>query len=154
VRSILYFPVGERDEIAAFLDRTLPEQRDPWLFAGNVYLGIVDEETEYNLSGEEPDFLSMLDAALGYRPTWAVGADVSGRIDGTEEVRQLAALLLQHGGVAVDDYSAHAWTLAEIESDAEFDGLRFFDFLGYYRRPRKPCQCGRPSCIGYSLGGA
>jgi hypothetical protein len=53
--------------------------------------------------------------------------DVSGRIDGTAEVHHLVARLLQRGVVAMDDYSAHAWTLQEIESKTMIDGRRFFD---------------------------
>ncbi|MFF5019425.1 hypothetical protein [Streptomyces sp. NPDC001165] len=41
-------------------------------------------------------------------------------------------LLLEHGGVATDDYSAHPWTLQEIKSGAVNDGLRFFDFRTYH----------------------
>jgi hypothetical protein len=36
------------------------------------------------------------------------------------------ALLLDCGGVAVDDHSARPWTLAEVESGAVAGGLRFF----------------------------
>jgi hypothetical protein len=61
-----------------------------------------------------------------------VQIDVSGRIDGTAEVHQLVALLLEHGGVAIDDYSAHPWTLQEIQSGTVIDGLRCFDFRTYH----------------------
>ena len=80
----------------------------------------------------EPEDVAVLEAAVGYRPDWAVQIDISGRVDGTAEVHQLVALLLEHGGVAVDDYSSHPWTLPEIESAAVFDGLRFFDFRAYH----------------------
>ena len=63
--------------------------------------------------------------------------DISGRIDGTAEVHQLIALLLEHGGVATDDYTTHPWTLPEVLSGAVIDGLHFFDFLGYHELNRK-----------------
>jgi hypothetical protein len=70
----------------------------------------------------------VLDAATGGRPSWAVQIDISGRIDGTDEVHRVLALLLDGGGVAFDDYTSHAWTLPEIQSGASFNGRRFFDF--------------------------
>ncbi|RCV51638.1 hypothetical protein [Marinitenerispora sediminis] len=75
--------------------------------------------------------MAVLEAALGYRPTWAVQIDVSWRIDGAAEVRHLVALLLAAGGVALDDCSAHPWTPQEIASGAVNDGLRFFDSRTY-----------------------
>jgi hypothetical protein len=85
----------------------------------------------------EPDDVAVLEAVVGHRPTWAVQVDISGRIDGTAEVHQLVALLLERGGVAIDDYSGHPWTLQEIESGAVIDGLRFFDFLAYHELHRE-----------------
>ncbi|MEU7838285.1 MULTISPECIES: hypothetical protein [unclassified Nonomuraea] len=61
--------------------------------------------------------MAVLEAAVGHHPTWAVQIDISGRIDGTAEVHQMVALLLEHGGVATDDYSVHPWTLQEIKSE-------------------------------------
>jgi hypothetical protein len=91
-----------------------------------------DEQTGCLFSDWEPEDVAALDAAIGHHPTWAVTIDISGRIDGTPEVHQVTALLLEHGGVAVDDYSAHPWTLQEIESGTVIDGLRFFDFRAYH----------------------
>ncbi|MFI5964745.1 hypothetical protein ACIA8J_21535 [Streptomyces asoensis] len=99
---------------------------------------IDDEETGCLFRDWEPDEVALLEAALGHRPTWAVQVNISGRIDGTAEVRDLAALLLRRGGVAFDDYSEHAWTLREIESGAEIEGLRFFDFRAYHERHHRP----------------
>jgi hypothetical protein len=44
--------------------------------------------------------------------------------------------LLEHGGVAMDDYSAHAWTLKEIQSRVLAGGLRFFDYRTYHELQR------------------
>jgi hypothetical protein len=128
MRSVCVFPARERSETVALLDQHLPEQRDPWVMAEALYVSIDDDQTGYLFSDWEPDQVAVLEAAVGHRPTWAVGIDLSGRIDGTAEVLQLVALLLQQGGVTVDDYSDHPWTLQEIESGAVINGLRFFDF--------------------------
>ncbi|WP_159002190.1 hypothetical protein [Streptomyces sp. NRRL B-3229] len=70
--------------------------------------------------------------------------DISGRIDGTAEVHRMVALLLEHGGVAIDDYTPHPWTLPEIVSGTVIDGLRFFHFRGYHERIRGH---GRPDSL-------
>ncbi|MFJ1540062.1 hypothetical protein ACIODS_16100 [Micromonospora chalcea] len=77
-----------------------------------------------------------LSRARGGRPSWAVHVDVSGRVDGTAEVRRLTSVLLGQGGVAMDDYSDHVWTAEQIAADVTVDGLRFFDFRGHYERNR------------------
>ncbi|MEV7852275.1 hypothetical protein [Streptomyces sp. NPDC088183] len=132
MRSVFAFPAGERAETVASLDRHLPQQRDPWTLDGNLYIEIDDEQTGHLFSDWDPDDVAVLEAALGHHPTWAVQIDISGRIDGTAELHQLLAVLLEHGGLATDDYSARPWTLQEIESGAVNDGLRFFDFRVYH----------------------
>ncbi|MFJ3140807.1 hypothetical protein ACIPK5_33605 [Streptomyces sp. NPDC086843] len=137
MRSVFVFPGGERAEAIASLDQHLPQQRDPWTLDGNLYIDIDDEQTGYLLSDWDPHDVAVLDAAVGHHPSWAVQIDVSGRIDGIAEVHQLVALLLEHGGVATDDYSAHPWTLREIQSGTVIDGLRFFDFRTYHELHRE-----------------
>jgi hypothetical protein len=137
VRSVFVFPAGERAETAASLDRHLPQQRDPWTLDGNVYIEIDDERAGSLFADWDPDEVAVLEATLGHRPTWAVQIDISGRIDGTAEVHLMVALLLRHGGVAIDDYSAHPWTLLEIESGTVIDGLCFFDFRTYHELRRE-----------------
>ncbi|WP_327748518.1 hypothetical protein [Streptomyces europaeiscabiei] len=134
MRSVFVFPAGERDETVALLDGCLPRQGDQWCPDGNLYIEIDDEQTGHLFSDWEPEHVAIVEAAVGYHPAWAVSIDISGRIDGTAEVRQVVALLLRRGGAAVDDYSAHAWMLQEIESGAVVDGLRFFDCLTYHKR--------------------
>lgn len=133
MRSVFVFPAGERAETTASLDQHLPQQRDPWSLEGNLDIDIADEQTGHLFSDWEPDDVAVLEGTLGHRPTWAVQIDISGRIDGTAEVHQLVAGLLEHGGVATDDYSAHPWTLQEIQSGTVIDGLRFFDFRTYHK---------------------
>jgi hypothetical protein len=135
---VFVFPACGRAETIASLDRHLNQQRYPWTLDGNLYIDIDDEQTGCLFSDWEPDDVTVLEAAVGHHPAWAVQIDISGRIDGTAEVHQLIALLLEHGGVAIDDYSAHPWTLQEIQSETVIDGLRFFDFRSYYELNREP----------------
>lgn len=136
MRTVLAFPAGERSATVASLDRHLPEQREPWTLDGNLYINIDDEQTGYLFCDWDPEEVAILDAVIGHHPTWAVQIDISGRIDGTAEVHQMIALLLEHGGVAMDDYTPRLWTLPEIVSGTVIDGLRFFDFRGYHERNR------------------
>ncbi|MBG7702562.1 hypothetical protein HCJ76_31980 [Streptomyces sp. MC1] len=138
MRTVFVFPAGERAESISALDRHLNQQRRPWTLNGNLYIDIDEEQNGYLFSDWEPDDVTVLDGALGFHPTWAVRIDISGRIDGTAEVHQLIALLLEHGGVAIDDYSAHPWTVQEIQSGAVIDGLRFFDFSAHHALDREP----------------
>ncbi|MGW2311695.1 hypothetical protein [Actinomadura luteofluorescens] len=130
MRTVFVFPAGDRAETVASLDRHLPEQRDPWTLDGDLYIDIDDEQTGHLFSDWEPEDVAILEAAVGHHPTWAVQIDISGRIDGTTEVHQMIALLLDHGSVATDDYTGRPWTLPEILSGAVIDGRRFFDFRG------------------------
>ncbi|NEA66784.1 hypothetical protein [Streptomyces sp. SID12488] len=132
MRSVFVFPAGERAETVASLDQHLPQQRDPWSLDGNLYIDIGDEQSGHFFSDWDPDEVAVLEAAVGHHPGWAVQIDISGRIDGTTEIRQLVALLIEHGGVALDDYSTHPWTLQEIESGTVIGGLRFFDFRTHH----------------------
>lgn len=107
MRSVFVFPAGERAEIVASLDQHLPQQRDPWTLDGNLCIDIDDEQTGCLFSDWDPDDIAVLEAAFGHDPSWVVQIDVTGRIDGTTEVHQLVTLLLEQGGVATDDYTAH-----------------------------------------------
>ncbi|MFE2542059.1 hypothetical protein [Actinacidiphila glaucinigra] len=138
MRTVFMFPAGDRAGTAACLNQHLVAGNGSWTFAERVYVAIDDEETGCLFRDWEPGELALVEAALGYRPTWAVLMDISGRIDGTAEVRHLAGVLLREGGVAFDDYSEHAWTLGEIESGTAIEGLRFFDFRTYDERHRQP----------------
>ena len=136
MRSVFVFPAGERAETVTLLDHHGVRQDVSWTVADCLYVSVDDEQGGYLFVDWEVDDVALVAAALGYHPTWAVQVDVSGRVDGTTEVRQLVLLLLERGGVAVDDYCAHAWTRQEVESGAVIDGLRFFDFRTYYERRR------------------
>ncbi|MEV3858139.1 hypothetical protein AB0J38_27900 [Streptomyces sp. NPDC050095] len=137
MRTVFVFPTGARAKTIAALDRHLPEQRHPWTLDGDLSINIDDEQTGYLFSDWDPEDVAILEAALGHHPTWAVQIDISGQIDGTVEVHHMIALLLEHGGVAMDDYTLHAWPLPEILSGTVIDGLRFFDFRGYHELNRE-----------------
>jgi hypothetical protein len=138
VRTVFAFPAGERAATIALLDQHFPQQRHPWVMNGALYIEIDDERSGSLYSDWEPEAVAALVSVTGQRPEWALQIDISGRIDGTDEIHQILALLLDHGGVAFDDYTEHAWTLQEIQSGALMDGLRFFDFRAYRQRHYGP----------------
>jgi hypothetical protein len=71
-------------------------------------------------------------------PLTTVVADVSGKADGTTEVKALfGELLRRFDGLASDNYSRHYWRIHEIGNNVLVDGLTFFDFMGAYRRDRE-----------------
>ncbi|WP_431477704.1 hypothetical protein [Massilia eburnea] len=87
---------------------------------------------------EEYDELVL--AIGGAKPSVYVLVDVSQHIPGDSEVRDIARCLLQsYSGYAFDDFLSysHAWTLQEIEENASFNGLYFFDYEGHYRLSRQ-----------------
>jgi hypothetical protein len=164
MRSVFVFPAWEREETSAALDRHLLRERDSWTLVGGLYINIDDEQTGCLFSDWDPHDVAVLEAAVGHRPTWAVQIDISGRIDGTTEVHQLVQLLLQYGGFAFDDYSAHPWTLREIESGTMIDGRRRADpgvvAAREIQRPPWPrhqrsCKCSivDPSSVEPARGG-
>ncbi|MGC4805436.1 hypothetical protein [Micromonospora sp. DT233] len=135
MRSVFVFPALELAAVVALLDRLSPGQRHPWLLDGCLYGELTSEDDGLYLDWE-PAAVLGLSRACRRRPGWALRVDVSGRVDGTAEVRRLTLALLAQGGIAMDDYSDHPWTAAEIADDVAVDGLRFFDFRAYHERTR------------------
>lgn len=126
---------ASRDAVCARLTEFAEPVGNEWQFprgsaAPLLYIGFYQElELE-----SEPQDIELLKASLGRLPDLSVCADISGRIPGDAEARQFVAFLLQHfRGVAWNDYTAHPWTLAEIESNFPVSGHRFFDYEGWYR---------------------
>lgn len=122
--------------MVAELDAFLPRQRTPWVMDGALYVNVVDERDGLLFSDWEGEHVQAVQEAMGHRPAWAVQVDISGRINGTAEVRRLAVHLLARGGVATDDYSDRCWTCQEIADGTVVDGMRFFDFNAYRERTR------------------
>jgi hypothetical protein len=136
VRTVFAFPALSRERTIEVLTEHLPERSNPWVMNGALYIDIEDERNGTLYVDWEADELAVLDAAVGHRPSWAVQIDISGRVEGTADVRQLLKLLLASGGVAFDDYTDHAWSLPEIIDGSTFNGLCFFDFKNYRGRRR------------------
>ncbi|MEU0490374.1 hypothetical protein ABZ249_14200 [Nocardiopsis sp. NPDC006139] len=126
MRTVFVFPGTGREETAALLDRHLPRSGGTWVMPDVLYAHIDDEPAGLLFRDWEPEEVARIDAALGRHPDWALQVDVSRRVEGAAELLPLLALLLEHGGVAADDHSPHAWTLREIEDGTVVDGLRFF----------------------------
>ena len=133
MRTVFVFPGYEQVTVSALLDGLSPAQSNPWVVDDNLYVDLRTEHTGMYDDWDVED-ITRLTLAAGRRPTWGITVDVSGRIDGTSEVRGLVLTILGDGGVAVDDYSGHAWTSEEIAANVMIDGLRFFDFKTYHQR--------------------
>ncbi|WP_326783459.1 hypothetical protein [Streptomyces sp. NBC_00151] len=133
MRTVFIFPGGEMAATTTTLDRLFDGQAGYWTDS-KLYINLENERDGQLFADWEPDDVRRLEASLGSRPSWALQVDISGRIDGAAEIRNLASCLLQEGGVAVDDYSDRCWTLHEIESALQVDGLGFFDFRTYHDR--------------------
>jgi len=144
VRTVFVFPELGQASVVALLDRLSPGQRNPWLVDGCLY-GELTGAGEDLYADWEPEAVRGLTRACGRLPGWALQVDVSGRVDGTVEVRRLTLALLVRGGVAVDDYSDHPWTAEEIADDVTVDGLRFFDFATYHERTRQRSDLSPPA---------
>ena len=147
VRSVFVFPQADLDWVRQELARVAREEPDGrWLVdaadgSGSAALYIELESTTDDVAplfcDWEPAAVERLRAALGRVPEWSVTADVSGRIPGGEEVRAFVLALLAKGGVAIDDYSDHPWTAAEIAENRTRDGLRFFDYRTSFEQSRE-----------------
>ena len=121
-------------EVAGFLQRTYPfQQGPPWIahVAGDACLYI--DFYRDGPSEHEPKEWAGILASFGGEPSVSVGADVSGRHPGDEQVRDfVGALLGRFGGAAQDDYTNHLWSLEEIVTGHHVQGHAFFDYLGWY----------------------
>ncbi|RFC78251.1 hypothetical protein [Streptomyces sp. AcE210] len=136
MRSVYVFPAGESTATAARLDRLMPGKDGYWS-DGKLFIDFMDEQDDHLFVGWTPEDVRLLDSALGHRPTWALLVSVSSHIDGTAEIRALLSHVLEAGGVGVDDYSDHCWTLEEIDTECKVDGLGFFDFRTHGERQGK-----------------
>lgn len=135
MRSVFVFPRLDRAGVVAVLDGLSPGQSEPWLVDEVLYVGLVTEDDSL-YQDWEPETVERLTATVGHRPAWAVVIDISGRVDGTEELCRLVLNLIDAGGGAIDDYSDHVWTGNDIRSGTRYDGLSFFDFRGSHDRHR------------------
>ena len=95
-------------EVEAHLNRTYPSQREPWvmLVNGDAHLYICFYRD--GPSQHEPEEWANIVQQFGGEPAVSVGADVSGRHPGDEQVAEFVAdLLTRFSGAAMDDYTDH-----------------------------------------------
>jgi hypothetical protein len=135
MRSVFAFLRGTTEaEVATYLDQTYPSQpRPPWIMHGgdgpSLYIRFYRDLSEEWAPNERMD----LTHRLGAEPAVAVMADISGRIPGDEQAFEFLAGLLGHfSGAAMDDYTVHLWSLAELQAGHLVSGHRFFDYNGWY----------------------
>lgn len=121
---IVYLKSANEDDVLDFLQTHFDSaEAPPWYLKSedNIILTITaysDFATESSVQNE-----------LGYSPAIAVLAEVSKRHPGDAEIRFfVSSLLNRFEGHAGDEYSNHAWTIEEIESETEFEGHKFFDY--------------------------
>ena len=134
MRSVFVFlRETTESEVAAHLDRTYPSQREPWvmLVDGDAYHYI-----DFYRAGpreHEPEDWANIVQQFGGEPAVSVGADVSGRHPGDEQAAEFVAdLLTWFSGAAMDDYTDHLWSLAELRAGHRVAGHPFFDYKGWY----------------------
>jgi hypothetical protein len=130
VRAVLvHFSNATEEDVARFLKSTFPSQQGPpWIcdVNGDPCLWI-DFYRDGPSELEQAD-LAELSLALGRHPRTSVVAELSGRYDGAEQVRNfVTTLLAQFSGVAHDDCTEHYWTGAEVLNG--YRGQQFFDYL-------------------------
>lgn len=121
---IVYLKEASEDELIDYLQNNYPsESAPPWhLRTGDNVILTISAYGDF-----QPD--SSVMSELGYAPSVAVLAEVSKRHPGDDEVYSFVVSLLEEfEGNAGDEYSDHAWTLAEVRSGLQFDGHRFFDY--------------------------
>ncbi len=130
MRSIfIHLAETTREDVAVFLSRMFPGQAQPWLHP----VPPKDNALYIDFSEPEPEDMPEIFSILGNQPFVSLVANVSGRHPGDQEVAYFIQLCLTaFKGVAQDDYSAHAWTLLEIQEGQQHQGHRFFDYLGWY----------------------
>ena len=125
----VYLKEVTESQATDFLTRAYPSQSGPpWIenISGDpcLYINFAKEI----LSESEPEESLKVIEALGGSPQVVLTADVSGRHLGRAEVRKFVISLLERfTGVAEDDYSTHLWSLTEIASNKQINGLFFFD---------------------------
>ena len=107
---------------------------DHWGFpAGTGDRLYIQLEIEAQLDDWEPPHPATIVETIGGE-TGLVIVDVSGRIPGDDEVREVTLALLARSprARAQDDHSNHLWTRDEILSGATSEGHPFFDYRGWY----------------------
>lgn len=116
------FPAVSRADVLRLLGALGETQPDQWVGPGSVFLWLVEEHRDLYLDWE-PEMVAELERAVGERPAWAV--QVNYRLSRRQEAVAAIRTLLGRGGVAVDDFVGHVWTVQEVETDSVVRGGRF-----------------------------
>lgn len=134
MRSVLVFMRDTTEaEVAAYLDGTYPSQREPWVVAvdgdPHLYIDLYHDGPREH----EPEEWADITCRLGGEPVVGVIANVTGRHPGDKQVAEFVTDLLArfHGG-AMDEYTTHLWSLAELRAGRHIEGHPFFDYNGWY----------------------
>jgi hypothetical protein len=142
MRSVLIFLRDTTESmVMAYLDAAYPQQREPWvkLVHGDACLYI----NLYRDGGQEHEPEDWFDIVgrFGTDPAVGVIADVSGRHSGEEQVTEfVAGLLSRFSGAAMDDYTSHLWSLAELRAGQRVCGHPFFDYNGWFAKRKRDAQ--------------
>lgn len=119
--------------VTAYLDVAYPGQREPWVafIRGDACLSIRlyrDGPREH-----EPEEWADIVRRFGGEPAVGVIADVSGRHPGDAQVTAfVAGLLAGFSGAAMDEYTTHLWSLAELRAGRRVQAHPFFDYEGWF----------------------
>jgi hypothetical protein len=130
--------------VIAYLDATYSEQREPWVafVRGDpcLYIHLYrDGPLEH-----EPDEWSDLVRQFGGEPAVGVIAYVSGRHPGDEQAAAfVVGLLARFSGAAMDEYTTHLWSLAELREGRRVQGHPYFDYNGWFAEREHDADPGR-----------
>jgi len=137
MRSVYFLLTGcTQLEVAKYLYAIADASGDDnWCYPQGAPLPVLFLGFNDDLEAEtDPEDMALLKIALGKAPDVVVMADVSGRVDGTAEVKDFAGRMLRaFHGVAWDDYTDHCWTLIEIQTGVRVLEHPFFDHRGWDR---------------------
>lgn len=139
MRSVLTFlPDCTLDRVGDHLGITIPCGCNPTPHLQHI--ADIRHYSSEEAALEMPEIYAGIAERLG-QVRLGVIVDISGRVDGTAEATSLCTgLLRRFGGVALDDYSDHLWTLDELLSGATFRGHHFFDTAGWHRESQSESE--------------
>lgn len=137
MRSVfMLFETRHRDAVVEFLDQYCDEkfkkrETTQWNVLKNgdgmFYIDEISMDQLLMEIGDDSPYLYILETLQKPLCCWQI--DISGRHDGTVEIKQLLhELLSQINGFAMDDFTEYFWTLEEIENGTLVEGRAFFDY--------------------------
>ncbi|WP_328423811.1 hypothetical protein OG470_12385 [Micromonospora sp. NBC_00389] len=116
------FPAMPKVDVVRLLGVLAETQPGEWVAPGPVFVWLAEEDRDLYVDWE-PQMVATLERAVGQRPTWAV--QINYRASCRDEMMTLTRALMRSGGVAVDDFVDHVWTVEEIAADALVRSGRF-----------------------------